>query len=108
MVAFLDGKPDSADAPGKDRETIVPARKAVGALHLAAVLVALGAAPASGAGKYPDWESQWKNPTAGRGGNPWDTTKPMGRGQEAPLTPEYQTIFEASLRDQAKGGQGNS
>src|SRR5262249_12262624 len=58
--------------------------------------------------KYPDFEAQWRNPTAGRGGNPWDTTKPMGLGQEPPLTPEYQAIFEASVREQKKGGQGNS
>jgi hypothetical protein len=86
----------------------MPDRSSIGALALAAMVVAIGFAPASAEGKYPDWESQWRNPTAGRGGNPWDTTKPMGRGQEAPLTPEYQAIFEASLRDQAKGGQGNS
>ncbi len=36
----------------------------------------------------------------------WDPSKPPGRGQEAPLTPEYQAIFEASLADQAAGGQG--
>ena len=29
-----------------------------------------------------------------------------GRGQQAPLTPEYQTLHEASLADQAAGGQG--
>src|ERR1700739_1879782 len=76
---------------------------------IAALLLAIAGTPAIGDDmKYPDWESQWRNPTAGRGGNPWDTTKPMGRGQQAPLTPEYQAIFEASLRDQAKGGQGNS
>jgi hypothetical protein len=57
---------------------------------------------------YPDFESQWRNPTAGRGGDPWDPMKPIGLGQQAPLTPEYQAIFEASLRDQAKGGQGNN
>jgi hypothetical protein len=66
-------------------------------------------APAVGQGMaYPDFESQWKNPAAGSGGNPWDPSKPMGLGQQAPLTPEYQAIFEASLRDQAKGGQGNN
>ena len=86
----------------------MPDRNAIGALVLAAILMAIGAATASRASDYPDWESQWRNPTAGRGGNPWDTTKPMGRAQQAPLTPEYQAIFEASLRDQAKGGQGNS
>jgi hypothetical protein len=86
----------------------LPDRNAIGALILAAVLAAIGAVPASGEGKYPEWDGQWRNPTAGRGGNPWDTTKPMGRRQEAPLTPEYQAIFDASLRDQANGGQGNS
>jgi hypothetical protein len=71
-------------------------------------MMAIGCAPAAADGRYPDWDGQWRNPTAGRGGNPWDTTKPMGRGQQAPLTPEYQAVFEASLRDQASGGQGNS
>ena len=32
----------------------------------------------------------------------------MGLGQEAPLTPEYQAIFEKSVKEQADGGQGNS
>jgi hypothetical protein len=41
------------------------------------------------------------------GGIQWDPTKPIGRGQQAPLTPEYQAIFEASLADQAVGGIGN-
>jgi hypothetical protein len=89
------------------RETIMPDRRgSIGALALAALFMAC--APASADGKYPDWESQWRNPTAGRGGNPWDTSKPMGLAQQAPLTPEYQAVFEASLRDQANGGQGNS
>ena len=37
----------------------------------------------------------------------WDTGKPMGRGQQAPLTPEFQAIFEAGLASQREGGQGN-
>jgi hypothetical protein len=85
----------------------MPERNTIGTLALAAIL-AIGAAPACADATYPDWNGQWRNPTAGRGGNPWDTTKPMGLRQEAPLTPEYQAVFEASLRDQAKGGQGNS
>ena len=86
----------------------MPGRNTIGTLALAAMLT-IGAAPAfAEATTYPDWNGQWRNPTAGRGGNPWDTTKPMGLRQEAPLTPEYQAVFEASLRDQAKGGQGNS
>jgi hypothetical protein len=41
------------------------------------------------------------------GGPPrYDHSKPYGRGQEAPLTEEYRRIHEASLADQAEGGQG--
>jgi hypothetical protein len=54
--------------------------------------------------KYPDWSGQWHRPPGV--GIQWDQTKPLGRGQQAPLTAEYQALFEASLADQAKGGQG--
>ncbi len=40
-------------------------------------------------------------------GAPWDPAKPWGAGQQAPLTPDYQALFEANLRDQAAGGQGS-
>jgi hypothetical protein len=53
--------------------------------------------------KYPDWAGQWRI----SGGNRWDPTKPTGQGQQAPLTPEYQAVFEASLADQKLGGPGN-
>ncbi len=56
--------------------------------------------------KYPDWRGQWQRPGPG-GGNAWDPTKRLGRGEEPPLTPEYQAIFEAGLADQAAGGQGS-
>jgi hypothetical protein len=71
--------------------------------------VTVASMPASGNDmRYPNWDGQWRNPTANRGGNPWDPSKPMGRGQEAPLTPEYQAIFEAGLKSLENGGQGNS
>jgi len=35
----------------------------------------------------------------------YDPHKPAGPGQQAPLTPEYQKIFEANLADQELGGQ---
>jgi hypothetical protein len=67
-------------------------------------------APARGEGmKYPDFESQWRRTTAGgTGGNSWDPSKPIGIGQQAPLTPEYQAIFEAGLKAQKTGVQGNT
>jgi hypothetical protein len=69
-----------------------------------ALSMAAGAALAQDALKYPDWSGQWKRP-AGTGGQ-WDLTKPPGRGQQAPLTPEYQAIFDASLADRDSGGLG--
>src|SRR5262245_9436103 len=69
-------------------ERVMPCRRSIAAMALGAALsMTIAGLPASGSEmKYPDWEGQWRNPTANRGGNPWDPTKPMGRGQEAPLT----------------------
>jgi len=69
------------------------------------LLAAVGAAQAHDESKYPNWKGQWLRQGSGQGA-PWDPTKPWGRGQQAPLTPEYQAIFEANLADQAAGGQG--
>jgi hypothetical protein len=83
----------------------------IGAFALAAALAVAGApAQAFDESIYPDFAGQWKKPR--RNGtvaviNQWDITKPVGRGQQAPLTPEYQAIFEAGLADQEAGGQGN-
>ena len=78
-------------------------------LVLAALLPAT-IAPVSGADmKYPDWQSQWRRTTAESTlGNSWDPTKPLGIRQQAPLTPEYQAIFEASLRRLKTGSQGDA
>src|SRR4051794_22220289 len=74
-----------------------------------AVLAAPGGARAADEGKYPDWQGAWgRFVMRGVGGQPsFDQTKPWGRGQQAPLTPEYQKVLEESLADQANGGQGN-
>jgi hypothetical protein len=89
--------------------TAVAIKMAVATKTAAAVLMTFAAATAKADEmKYPDMETQWRNPLAAGFGNPWDTTKPMGLGQEAPLDPEYQAIFEKSVKEQAAGGQGNS
>jgi len=54
--------------------------------------------------KYPAFEGQWIRIGAIER---YDQTKPPARGQEAPLTPEYQAVFEANLADVAKGGFGD-
>jgi hypothetical protein len=47
------------------------------------------------------------NGTRTAGGQPsHDQSKPWAWGQEAPLTPEYQKVFEESLADQSQGGEG--
>jgi len=54
--------------------------------------------------KYPDWAGQWIR--VPDGGPPrYDTTKPI-RKQEAPLKPEYQVRYDASLKDIDAGGFG--
>ena len=63
---------------------------------------------------YPNLKGQWARapvpPSPGAVPSPfnfpWDPSKPPARGQQAPLTPEYDTLFEANLADQAAGGQG--
>src|SRR3984957_5750410 len=71
---------------------------------VAALALSVAGAAAFDESKYPDWAGQWKRP---RGlATQWDQGKPAGLGQQAPLTPEYQARLEASIADQANGGQG--
>jgi hypothetical protein len=53
--------------------------------------------------KYPELRGQWER----SGGVQWDQSKPPARGQQAPLTAEYQAIYDASLAEQAAGGGQN-
>jgi hypothetical protein len=55
--------------------------------------------------KYPDWSGQWRRPSSV--GTQWDQTKRPGLAQQAPLIPEYQARLQASIADQARGGQGD-
>jgi hypothetical protein len=87
----------------------MPIRAMICAIATAALLASAVAAQAFDDATYPDLSGLWR-PVWLRGGQSqpsFDPTKPWGRGQEAPLTPEYQAVFEASLADQANGGQGN-
>jgi len=76
----------------------------------AALLIGCGAAQAFDEAKYPDWKGQWTRAQTLRttaSPNPsFDPNKFQGLAQEAPLTPEYHGILEASLADQAAGGAG--
>ncbi len=72
---------------------------------LAALGVAATAAQALDAAKqdarYPDIGGTWVRPGVAQ----WDPSKPAGLRQQAPLTPEYQAIFESNLAITASGGQ---
>src|ERR1700755_920750 len=59
--------------------------------------------------KYPNWKGQWTRAPSGVAGQPqppFDPSKPWGLGQNPPLPPEYQALYEAQLPDQAAGGPG--
>jgi len=72
-------------------------KNVLGALALAAALATVIAPAQSGEEpRYPDLRGEWR----GTGGNKWPTP--------APLTAEYQAIFEAGLAEQERGGQGNT
>jgi hypothetical protein len=82
-------------------------RGSIGAIALVAVLgYAVAGAQAQGSANYPDWFGQWLRTDTGP--NRYDPTKPSGQGQQAPLTAEYQAIFDANLADQEAGGQGTN
>src|SRR6266851_3876702 len=67
---------------------VMSIRDAMGAIMLAAALALPAVAQAFDESKYPDMQAQWSRP---RGvGIQWDPSKPGGRGQQPPLTAEYQ------------------
>jgi hypothetical protein len=83
---------------------------------LAAVLAMMIGGAACAEAKYPDLKGLWRRAgnsgllAGGAGGLRWDDSKPPkptpSLGQEPPLTPEYQAIYQANLDDMEKGGQG--
>src|SRR5215471_8058238 len=84
--------------------TLMLYRSAIGTLALAAALaMSISSAKAFDDATYPDWSGSW----LGIGGGSFDTSKPKGLGQQAPLKAESQKILEGSLADIAAGGQGN-
>jgi len=69
---------------------------------MAAVLAAAVVGARADGMTYPDWKGQWNRIG---GGGQYDPDKPAGKGQQPPLTPEYQAIWEANLKENAAGGQ---
>jgi hypothetical protein len=77
----------------------------IGAAAATATLLAmLAGAQAFDETQFPNLKGQWRR--AETGTFRFDQSKPWGPGQEAPLTPEYEAIFEQNLASQETGGQG--
>ncbi len=84
-------------------------RISVGAAVLACLVVSFGGAPglaqttdqAANQATYPDIRGAWERPGAAQ----WDPTKPSGLRQQAPLTPQFQKVYEANLAESEEGGQ---
>src|SRR5215469_3514002 len=75
--------------------TFMLCRRPIGGIVAAAtLLVNFAFAQPLDESKYLDLNGEWS-----RGDEPaqWDPTKPRGLQQQAPLTAEYQSIFEANL-----------
>ena len=85
-------------------------QRAIGAAALiAALCLSIGGVRAFDDARYPDLSGRWvraPSGVAGQGQPPFDPSKRSGRAQQAPLTPEYEALFEASLADQDAGGPG--
>ncbi len=84
-------------------------RNAIGAVVLAALTcMTWTGALAFDELQYPDLKGGWRRVAVpGIVGQPsYDPTKRGGIAQQAPLTPEYQAIFAANMKEQEAGGQG--
>ena len=80
-------------------------RRSLGLVALAGALtIAVCRAQAGDDTRYPDLKGEWMR----LGSGSFDPGKPAGLGQKAPLTAEYQAVLEASVAEQAAGGQGNN
>jgi hypothetical protein len=73
----------------------------------AASLTPVGAKPFDDS-KYPNLKGEWRRVAVPSGHYPgvqYDPHKPAGPAQQAPLTPEYQAVYQVNLADQELGGQ---
>jgi hypothetical protein len=95
---------------GRNGRTRVRHQGTIARIMLTAALCAFSAgAQAFDDAQYPDLRGQWsrvEGPGVSGGEPSFDPSKPPGTGQQAPLTPEYQAIFEANLREQQAGAPG--
>jgi hypothetical protein len=78
-------------------------RSSIGAVAIAAALMMANSPARPQEEKYPQLRGQWER----SGPVQWDVSKPPGRRQQAPLTAEYQAIYDAALGEAAATGGQN-
>ena len=78
-------------------------RKRLGAIALAVagLGMAMTSAFALDDSQYPNLRGAWERPGAAQ----WDPSKPPGLRQQAPLTAQFQRVFEANMAETQAGGQ---
>jgi hypothetical protein len=82
-------------------------RSSIAAMVLAAALGAtIASAQAWDDARYPDLKGEWVRGYPGLAR--FDPAKGLGPRQEAPLTAEYQALYQANLAEQAQGGKAST
>src|SRR3984893_5019277 len=94
-------------SPIMRREDHMLFRGSIGAAALTAALLTATAAQAFDDAKYCEVNGQWHRAEGNAGAGRFDPTKPPCGLQGAPLTAEYQAIYEANLANKEAGGQGS-
>src|SRR5438105_7655692 len=106
MLQYQGFNPGNPDQIRADRgRGVMLDRRSISSIVVPTLVAAIGlGAQAQNSWKFADWSGQWDR--VPDGGVPrYDPTKPI-RKQQAPLRPEYQARFEASIKDQDEGGMG--
>jgi len=83
-------------------------RNAFAVLACASVLLTTASRVQAEENKYPNWKGEWVTVVPRLPGQQlrFDPSKPYAKGQQAPLTEEYQKVYEANLKELELGRQG--
>jgi len=75
---------------------------------MASVLLATVSGAQAEEKKFANWKGEWTAVVQRMPGQQlrFDPSKPYAKGQEAPLTEEYQKIYQANLKELETGRQG--
>ena len=83
-------------------------RRMFAVLALAAVLLVAADGARAQDKTYPSWKGEWAAQFPRLPGQQlrFDPSKPFGKGQEAPLTAEYQKVPQENLGEHGRGSAG--